>query len=61
MPKFHLSVIQPVKSTKGGGRVMFTYERTARNVSEAVEAVRSEIAGSGWAVVQSSSLTRKKA
>jgi hypothetical protein len=59
MQKFHLSVIQPIKGKPG--RVMFTYERTARNVSEAVEAVRSEIAGSGWAVVQTSSLSKAKA
>lgn len=58
MPKFDLSVIQPIKGKTG--RVVFTIVKSAKNVSEAVDAVRSEIAGSGWAVVQSQSLVKEK-
>lgn len=58
MPKFELSVIEPVKGKPG--RVMFTYTKCARNINEAVESVRSEIAGSGWAVLQSHSLAKKR-
>lgn len=58
MPKFELSIIEPIKGKPG--RVKFTYTKCARNITEAVEGVRAEIAGSGWAVIQSHSLARKK-
>ena len=58
MSKFHLSVLQPIKGK--AGKVMFTYEKHARNVTEAVEAVRAELAGSGMVVVQSQSLVKAK-
>lgn len=57
MPKFDLSVIQPIKGKTG--RVVFTITKSAKNVTEAVDAVRADVAGSGWAVVQSQSLARK--
>ena len=56
MGAFDLSVIRPIKGKPG--QLMFTYKKKANSISEAVEAVRHEVSGSGWAVVQSSSIHR---
>lgn len=56
MQKFHLSVVKPIKGKPG--QVMFTTSRVAPSVSSAVAAVRQEIDGSGWIVVQSAVLKR---
>lgn len=58
MQKFELSVLAPEKGKPG--KVMFTISKFAKSVSDAVREVRMEIEGSGWIVVQSSSLKKPK-
>jgi hypothetical protein len=56
MQKFELSVLKPVKGKPG--KLMFEISKFANSISDAVKEVRWEVEGSGWIVVQSSSLKK---
>ena len=56
MQKFDLTVIKPIKGKPG--QVIFTTQRWANSVSDAVKEVRVDIEGSGWIVVQSAVLKK---
>lgn len=58
MLKFDLTVIEPIKGKPG--KVVFTTQRFASDINEAVKSVRMDIEGSGWIVVQSAVLKKAK-
>lgn len=55
--KFSLVVVQPIKGKEG--RLVFTADIHAENVTSAVKTLREQIDGSGWIVLQSSAYTQE--